>query len=308
METATVNLMWHPQAQFAGYLVAERLDLGEQFDIRLETTPLDFSVGPVRSVLSGASEFGVSSPAHIVESVPQDLNLLLVIQQDSPLVYPVRKDSGITQLSQLVEQKVGVWPGGEDLEFRWMLQRADVDPEAVQRVAQEDTVGPFIAGDTKCAQVTIYHELHQIEAAGLTRDALHLFIPSDFDASLIKDGLIAKRSLVQERPAFVQAVVNTVLSGWVWAFQNREEAVDICTESWPALSRAEQDRQLSDIRTLTFVGATLENGLGFPDPVHVARAANALADLGEGIDEAVLQGVVEDRFWTGAPKATKIRS
>ena len=35
---------------------------------------------------------------------------------------------------------------------------------------------------------------------------------------------------------------------------------------------------------------------------------NLIPDLGEGIDEAVLQGVVEDRFWTGAPKATKIRS
>ncbi len=308
METATINLMWHPQAQFAGYLVAERLSLGEQFDIRLETTPLDFDVGPVRSVLSGASDFGVASPAHIVESVPQDLNLLLVIQQDSPLVYPVRKDSGITQLSQLVGQKVGVWPGGEDLEFRWMLRRANVDPQAVERVAQEDTVAPFIAGETKCAQITVYHELHQIEDAGLTRDELHLFVPEDFDASLIKDGLIARRSLVQERPDFVQAVVNTVLSGWAWAFRNREEAVDICTDSWFGLSKTEQDKQLRDIRALTFVGATLEYGLGFPDSVHVARAVSALEALGEEIDNAVLQGVIEDRFWTDAPPDTKIRS
>ncbi len=27
IETATINLLWHPQVQFVGYLVAERLDL-----------------------------------------------------------------------------------------------------------------------------------------------------------------------------------------------------------------------------------------------------------------------------------------
>ena len=62
METATINLLWHPQAQFAGYLVAERLDLGRPYGVRLETTPLEFGVGPVNSVLSG--------PAHSAWRVP----------------------------------------------------------------------------------------------------------------------------------------------------------------------------------------------------------------------------------------------
>ena len=75
IETATINLLWHPQAQFAGYLVAERLDLGRAYGVRLETTPLEFGVGPVHSVLSGASAFGVASPAHSTCVSPSSMSL-----------------------------------------------------------------------------------------------------------------------------------------------------------------------------------------------------------------------------------------
>ena len=306
METAVINLLWHPQAQFAGYHIAEANDQRAQQGVCIHTTPLEFGVGPVNSVLSGESQFGVASPAHLLESdAPDDLRLLLTIQQDSPLVYPVRKSLEISTLAGLSGHKIGVWPSGEDLEFRWMLHKARVSPDKVQRVPMADTVTPFLAGEIASAQVTVYHELHQIEAGGLSRDALHLFKPSDLDAALLKDGLFTTARLVDERPEFVQAVVDAVLEGWVHAFQQPAQAVDVCVTRWPSLDSHEQVMQLEDIRALTFCNATLEQGLGYPDPEHVARAAAALMDVDEPVASTAVDCLAEPRFWDAAPAEWK---
>jgi NitT/TauT family transport system substrate-binding protein len=308
MEQVTINLLWHPQAQFAGYLVAERLGFGNEAGVQIRTTPLDFAVGPVRSVLSGASLFGVASPSHLLESqAPAELRLLLAIQQDSPLVYPVRRSSGIRTPRDLEGCKVGVWPGREDLEFRWLLHKAGADPEAVERIPMKDTVSAFLADEVASAQVTLYHELHQIEAGGLGHEQLHLFRPSDYGAALLKDGLFALRSLTDERPDLVQAAVDAVLRGWAHAFAHPREAVDICLAVRPELDRREQEAQLRDIRALTFCNATREHGLGYPDRIHARRAAAALRDLGEAVPDDLAECLVDDRFWLAASSAFKVK-
>lgn len=308
MRTASVNLLWHPQAQFAGYLVAERLDLGRPWGVRIETSPLTFGVGPVKSVLQGDSLFGVASPSHLLKADPMALRLLMVFQQESPLVYPVRKESGIEVLADLAGRKVGVWPGGEDLELRWMLHRAGLAPDAVERIPMGDTVTPFLAGETDSAQVTLYHELHLIEDGGLGLDRLRLFRAADQDAALIKDGFFTSRKLVDEEPDFVQAVVNSVLAGWAHAFQQPGEAVAICAAAWPGLTVESQARQFADIRALTFYGATLTHGIGYPEPLHVERAARALTDLGQAPNPAAVAGLIASDFWTTAPASFKLRA
>jgi NitT/TauT family transport system substrate-binding protein len=152
-ETITINLLWQAQAQFAGYLMAESRNLGACRGVRITTTPLDFAMGPVKSVLSGVSDFGVASPAHILESDdPDALRMVLMIQQDSPLIYAVRRDSGINSLADLAGRKISVWPGGEDLEFSWMLHQAGIPQAAVERVPVSDTVAAFVDGTVASAQ------------------------------------------------------------------------------------------------------------------------------------------------------------
>jgi NitT/TauT family transport system substrate-binding protein len=309
MQEVVINLLWFPQAQFAGYLMAEHMELGAKRGIRLRTTPLDFSLGPVRAVTSGAALFGVASPSHLLEArKPESFRLLLTIQQESPLIYPVRKDSGIRVLGDLAEKRVAVWPGKEDLEFRWMLYKAGVDPESVERVPMADTVAAFLAGEVASAQVTLYHELHVIEAKGLSRDRLHLFAASDHGAALIKDGLFTSRELAERQPELVQAVVDTVLEGWAHAFADPAKAVAACLKASPELSASEQQHQLAEIGALTFCHGTLTQGLGYPDGRHVERAVTALKDLGEMAADARTVDMIDDRFWRAAPAGYKVRS
>lgn len=301
MREIRIRLLWHKQAQFAGYLLAEELGLAEARGVRIRCEGLDFACKHVNAVLRGQAEMAVASPAHLIESAdPAALRWLLTIQQESPLVYPARRSEGIATLADLAGRRAGVWPGQEDLELRWMLHRAGVAD--MKRVEMPDTVGPFLAGEIATAQMTNYHELHQVEAA-LPEGDLVVFRAADWGAALLKDGLIAGAGLVAEAPEVVQAVVDAVLEGWALAFDDPERAVAACLAARPELDAASQHAQLAAIRALSLCGGTLDHGLGYPDPRHMANAARAMTAIeGHAPETAAL---TDPRFWQGAPAALR---
>lgn len=306
MTTVRIRLLWHKQAQFAGYLLAEKLGLARRKGVEIVCEGLDFNMKHVAAVLSGATQMSVASPAHILESrAPEKLRFILTIQQESPLVYPARKAKGIVKPSDLKGARIGVWPGHEDLELRWMLQRAGLGPDAVERIAMPDTVGPFLKDELTSAQMTNYHELHVVEKA-LGHDALTIFSAREQNCSLIKDGLVVARDFAAERPEAVQAVVDAVLEGWTIAFSEPERAIEACREARPDMSVAEHQQQLADIRALSLTGATLTEGLGYPDPQHVARAAQAMAEVENKTVPHDNTG--DPGFWRTAPDAFRRRS
>lgn len=305
MTTVRIRLLWHKQAQFSGYLLAEKLGLARKHGVEIVCEGLDFNCKHVASILTGATPMAVASPAHILESPdPAALRWLLTIQQESPLVYPVREQDGIDRLADLAGRKVGVWPGHEDLEFRWMLQKAGLAPGGVDRVAMPDTVGPFLAGEIASAQMTTYHELHVVQEK-LGAGAVKTFSAKDTGCSVLKDGLVVSTRFAEADRQVVQAVVDAILEGWTIAFQEPERAIAVCLEARPDMSEAEHRRQLADIRALALTGATLTEGLGYPDPTHVEQAARAIAEVeGHVVDTS---SILDPSFWQAAPEGFRAR-
>lgn len=310
MTPIRLRLLWHPQAQFAGYLLAQHAGPAARRGIALDCVPLDFSLGGVEAVLQGESQFAVTSPSHLLESrAPESLSFLLTIQQESPLVYPARRTDGIETLDDLAGRRIAVWPGGEDLEIRWLLHKARVDTRAIDRLPVPDTVEAFVRGEVACAQMTCYHEAHELEhrlaAQGQGSESLIWFRAADRDASLLKDGLVARKDWIAAHPDIVQAIVDSLLEGWSLAFDDPAAAVALCARLRPDMTAEQQARQLADIRALALQKATLSEGLGFPDPRHIERALAALSDV-EGHAPALRSGdVVDLRFWKAAPAAMK---
>lgn len=308
MQTIRIRLLWHPQPQFAGYLIAEHEGLGLDAGVDIRCVPLDFAKGPIAAVLDGDVAFAVASPAHMMESGRADeLVFLLAIQQASALVYPARRSRGIERLRDLAGRRIGVWPGREDLELTWMLHRAGVPSDAYERVPVTDTVKAMVDGEVDAAQMTTYHEIHHLEHASGSLDDFLCFRAADYGASLIKDGLVARRDFVATYPEATQAVVSALLAGWTKAFHDLEAALSLSTRLRPDMSRLEQEGQLADIRALALTGATLTDGLGYPDPRHMEQALKAMAEV-EGHAPGPIKGLVDPRFWEKAPEAVRSRS
>ena len=230
-----------------------------------------------------------------------DLVWLLTIQQVSPVVYPVRKESGIESVRDLAGRRVAVWPGTEDLELQWMVARAGLGPEEVERVPFTDTLAAFLDGTADCAQMTCYNELHHLEASLGTLEDIRLLKAANQGIGLIKDGLITRRDLVELHGDMVQDVVHAVLAGWTRAFAESNAAIEACLDERPDMDRAEHVRQLEDIRTLAECGATLSHGLGYPDPVHAVYAIDAARETGLHEGRVSAASMVMDRFWHAVP-------
>mgnify|MGYP005828919025 CR=1 FL=1 len=55
MTRVRIRLLWYKQAQFAGYLLAERLGLGRARGVEIVCEGLDFAAKHVEAVLTGAA-------------------------------------------------------------------------------------------------------------------------------------------------------------------------------------------------------------------------------------------------------------
>jgi NitT/TauT family transport system substrate-binding protein len=301
MQTVRIRLLWYPQAQFAGYHIAQHMDLTRGAGLKIECEPINFGQPATEAVLSGDAEMAVASPSHLLESItPADLRFLLTIQQESSLVYPVKTSSGISNLADLRGRRIGVWPGHEDLELRWMLLKAGLKDGAVEHIPLANTVDPFIAGSIDCAQMTVYHELHKTEGE-LGRANIRVFSAAEIDASLIKDGLLANSKWLERNREQAQATVDAILQGWTLAFKDQELALDACVAARPEMTRAEHAAQLRDVKKLSLCGATAAHGLGYPDPQHIRRCLQAMQDLGLEVADLSGDDVVDVSFWKNAP-------
>lgn len=302
-----LRLLWHPQAQFVGYLLAQHAGLARQRGIALTCEPIDFSQGGMAALLDGVCDLAIASPAHLVESAaPDRLAFLMAVQQSSPLVYPVPRASGMTSPADLAGRTAAVWPGGEDLEFRWMLRRAGLDPHRVHRLPTADTVGALISGAADCAQMTVYHELHEMEHRGLPLSEVHLFKPEDYDAVLLKDGVIARRDWIGREDALLQDLVELFLEGWQRAFSDPDEAVALCRTLRPDMDEEHHRTQLGHMRTLAASGPALRHGFAVPDPDHVQRALDAMADVDGHAPAVSAADVAVARYWAAAPAELKV--
>jgi ABC-type nitrate/sulfonate/bicarbonate transport system substrate-binding protein len=298
MITVTIRLLWQPQAQFAGYLLAAEHGLARSRGVEIRCEPIDFAAPGLDALSAGRVQLAVTSPSHVLEQ-PRSRNLafLLAVQQVSPLVYPVRRSSGLSRFEHLAGKPVAVWPGGEDLELRWALHRAGAS-DAI-RVPAADTVAAFVSGEVVSAQMTSYHELHELERH-VSRGDLICLEAEHVGAALIKDGLVADRGWLSANGPLAQAVVDAILHGWTLAFEDPEVAVAACRRARPEMTVTEHMRQLADIRGLSLRAAALVHGLGYPDPEHFALAARALGETGHRAVERD-SSAVDQRFWAAAP-------
>jgi NitT/TauT family transport system substrate-binding protein len=303
MKTATVRLLWYPQPQFAGVILAERLGLARARGVEIVTQPIDFARPPVAAVLAGEADFCIASPAHALESTaPDQLFVLLVVQQDSPLAYPARRADGIARLADLAGRRAAVWPGNEHLELRAMLAAGGVPPDSLSYVAVPDTVETWLAGGAELAQTTVYHELPHL-LHGVGAEEIVVFRGRDQGIDLAKDGLIVRRDRAEADPLLTQAVVDAILEGWTLALKDPDAAIAACRAARPDMPEGDQREQLAAILGLIRSGANLDHGLGYPDPAHAARAADAMRLADPGHRPPSLARLCNTQFWNAAPAA-----
>ena len=72
-----------------------------------------------------------------------------------------------------------------------------------------------------------YNEYHTIFNSGINADDLTLFFFSQFGLNFPEDGIYCTEETFRKDPEMCAAFVRASIKGWLYAFDNQEEAMDI---------------------------------------------------------------------------------
>ena len=245
----TFQSKWFPQAQFAGYFVAQSKGFYEEEG--LNVTVLDGgNVNPTVQVASGNADFGTDWIANMLVQREQGLNVVQIAQiyQKSGYRMVALKDSGIEALPDLAGRTVGVWGFGNEFVAQAVFAAEDLTSDLDPTVTNPDVNAVVYAFDpslvfpdeVEVASAMTYNELDQIVGLGYPLDTLNVLDPADVDAALLEDLIFTTPELLENADfkgsgvsghEVAERFLRATIKGWEYAVANQEEAVSIVLES-----------------------------------------------------------------------------
>jgi NitT/TauT family transport system substrate-binding protein len=323
----TFQSKWFPQAQFAGYFVAQAQGFYEEEG--LNVTVLDGgNVNPTVQVASGNADFGTDWIANMLVQREQGLNVVQIAQiyQASGYRMVALNDSGIEEFGDLAGRTVGVWGFGNEFVAQAVFAAEDLTSDLDPTVTDPDVNAVVYAFDpslvfpneVEVASAMTYNELDQIVGLGYPLDTLSVLDPAEIDADLLEDLIFTTPELLETDDfkgsgvsgrEVAERFLRASIRGWEYAVENQEEAVEIvlgfcgdtCAGSGSTQSpQIHQTWQMARVAELvrpeddTAIGAMNEDA--FEQSVALLQQVGLIADdvsYGDVVDESVYETVAE---------------
>lgn len=296
---------WFPQAQFAGYFVAQ--ELGFYAEEGLDVTVLDGgNVNPTVAVASGNADFGTDWVANILTQRDQGLVVVNIAQiyQTSGYRLVALNTSGIEEIADLAGRKVGVWAFGNEFAAEAVFSAAGFTSNLDPTVTNPDIDAVVYAFDPSLvfpnevdvASAMTYNELDQIIGLGYELDVLSVLNPADIGADLLEDSIFATPATLATTnfkgsgltgAEVAERFLRATIRGWEYAVANQEEAVqivlahcgDTCAGSGSRQSPLiHQTWQMAEVAKL--VKPTPDTAVGSLDRAAFERSVNLLVEVG----------------------------
>jgi NitT/TauT family transport system substrate-binding protein len=276
LKRAALALQWQPQAQFAGFYVAQAKGFYREAGVDLAIIPGGPDVVASKLLAEGRAQFATMFLATGIERRAEGLPVVLLAQlvQRSALMIITRADSAIREPKDLDGKRVGLWAGEFRLQPLALFQRLGIRPVIKP---QSNTLNLFLRGGVDAASAMWYNEYHSLLASGLDPADLRVFFYRDLDLNYPEDGLYTLEATLARDPDLCRAVTTASLRGWEYAFAHPDEALDIVQarmrEAHLPGSRAHQRFMLARMQDI-MTGPGL--ALGSLDPADFQRVAEAL--------------------------------
>ena len=278
---------WIPQAQFAGYMVA--LEKGFYRDAGLDLTLL--RGGPdnptFRALREGRATFctdWVSAGIQTRSSGLRVVNIGQVVQR-SALMLIAKKRRGIKSVGDLDGKRIGLWGGNFQVQPMAFFRKYDL---GVTIVPLYSTINLFLKDAVDAASAMWYNEYHFILNSGYEPGELTLFFFSDFGLNFPEDGLYCLEEIFRADPDLCKRFVQASLRGWLYAFENQAETLDLVMKYADAAhtgtNRAHQRWMLARMKDLILPNGD-KGGLGklkqsdYTTVAETLKSLNLLQDI-----------------------------
>ena len=285
-EKVTVQLKWLPQAQFAGYYVAQAKGYYKAEGLDVTIKPGGPDISPVQVLAGNGADVVVNWMADALAAREAGVPLVNIAQiyNRSGLMLTCKKSSGVTKPSDLKGKTVGVWFGGNEYPLLNWLSKLKLKPETdVKLVKQAFNVDALLQNQAACISTMIYNEYWQIMDAGVKEADLVKFFYEEQGVALLEDGLYVLDSKLKD-PAFVKRMgkfLKASFKGWNDAVKNPAEAAKIVVKADTSGSASEkvQKRQMENVAKLISTAGTPK--MGYLEPAAYERTVKVLLTGGD---------------------------
>lgn len=224
-----LQLKWVPQAQFAGYFVAQDKGYYKDEGLDVEILPGGPDIVPEQQVANGAADIGVDWVASLLAHQEQGLPLVEISQvyQRSGLVLVSKKSAGINSAADMKGKKIGNWMGGNEFELLALFDKTKLDPNKdLNFTKQGFTMDQFLGGEIDAASAMTYNEYQVVLEQGIPASDLNVIDMNAEGVAMLEDNLFANKDWLAKNKETAAKFVRASLKGWKDAIADPAAAVD----------------------------------------------------------------------------------
>jgi NitT/TauT family transport system substrate-binding protein len=234
-----LQLKWVPQAQFAGYFVAEAKGFYDEANLDVTILPGGPNIAPEQVIAGGGADVIVDWMGGALAAREKGVPLVNIAQpfKRSGLMLICPTEEAITSAADFKGKTIGVWFFGNEYPFfAWMNKEGlstEGGADGVTVLQQSFDIAPMTQGQADCIHVMTYNEFGQALDAGYSAENLTIFNYTELGNDLLEDGLYVMEDTLAD-PAKVDAYTRFVqasMKGWQYALEHPEEAAQIVVDS-----------------------------------------------------------------------------
>lgn len=226
---------WIPQAQFAGYYAAYEMGIYKKYNIDINILTGGPDNPASEMIKSGKAEFASLWLTNAIQLREQGIPIINIAQmiRKSALMLVAKKSSGIKTPKDMNNKKVGLWGGDFQIQPMEFFKKYNVKGIPVP---QGSSINLFLFDGVQVTSAMWYNEYHRIINSGLNPDELATFFFSDHGLNFPEEGIYVLEDTYLNNPDLCERFIKATIEGWLWSFQNSDEAINIVIKYLKAAS------------------------------------------------------------------------
>ncbi|MBD3279994.1 myristoyl transferase [Candidatus Dojkabacteria bacterium] len=306
MDEVTLQLKWVPQAQFAGFLVADEMGYYEDENIDLEIKSGGVGINPVDVLIADEADVAVAWTGNVLPAISNEEDLVNIGQgmQRSGMRMMAKKSSGIETPADIEGKRIGVWPGGNELEPYAFIEKQGLDKDRdVTLVSQGFDMNQLLNDEIDLASAMIYNEYWLPIEAGYEESDFTTFDLEEEGAAMLQDGLFVKKEYLDENEDLLVRFLRASMKGWDYAITNQEEAVDMMGIDFAENDVTARDHQILSMQEVAKLYAgddANKKGLFYINTDKLAQTVEIAQTYVDEVGEIDMNAIYTDSVWKEA--------